>query len=72
MNDKEQQTKPDGGASVSTAMLGASFPTTKWKVEPKYKDEVEAIEVVAETACFVTVRRQDWNGKTYSRRQRMR
>lgn len=43
---------------------------TKWKIEPKYKDEVEAVEVVAETACFVTVLKTDWNGKKCEWRMR--
>lgn len=44
---------------------------TKWKIEPKYKDDIEPIEVVAETACFVTVLRTDpWGGKKYERRMR--
>lgn len=69
MSTQEQQTKPDGGASVSTAMLGAG-QTTKWKISPNWKDEIEPIEVISETACFVTARIADWTGKKYERRMR--
>lgn len=63
-------------ASVLTEMLGACAPqegttvVTKWKIEPRYKDEVDAIEVVSETDCFVTLSMIDWRGKLYERRIR--
>ena len=55
MSNQEPQTKPDGGASVSTAMLGAGLPTTKWKCD-RWHSVPEPVEVIAETAHFVTVR----------------
>lgn len=69
MSNHEPQTTLDGGASVSTARLGAG-PTTKWKISPRWEDDVEPIEVISETACFVTARIVNWTGTKCERRMR--
>lgn len=40
----------------------------KWKIVPNFRDEIEPVEVIDETACFVTIATKDRNGMLHTRR----